>query len=416
MNKAFFKGNRKKFVFLLIFFFIYLFGISISFAADNQTYKMQVDIPGFKANSGNVNLLPDYIKAIYIFACSIGGILAVLMIVFAGYKYIFSAGNQKNIEEAKSMIVSSLSGLALLFCSWLLLNTINPKLLELKMPEIGVKTEALEIKIPPGRSGLDICTMKTGEKGIKLNRPIKEEMTRDKSLWEKFGDAVFNFLVLNPEASQQSLEREVCKQYCIASNFCDPNFVVKASDLAAGKLSDKCVKVIGIWPDDKNYECCVCQKSMTLTRDNLISNIYLNYDFDTGIKNQIKDASDDLINLLGCMVGAGESKLKPKEGKISSITDSEPTCFDSRGAFKQQCNSKKGIIKDCCAHTKNSCHYGGTKCTGSYAVDFGNQEKLEKIKKAANKCKADHVFPEGNPVNHIHVSIGITNKCECNEK
>jgi hypothetical protein len=66
-----------------------------------------------------------------------------------------------------------------------------------------------------------------------------------------------------------------------------------------------------------------------------------------------------------------------------------------------------------CSHTANSCHYGGSKCTGySYAVDFATNVKCSKIRTAALQCNI------GAWVNweddHTHVSINNTN-CGCAE-
>lgn len=80
--------------------------------------------------------ITDYISKLYTFGLGIGGILAVLMIVIGGILYSVSgAVDQK--AEGKSMILSALFGLVLLFGSFLLLKTINPQLIILKNPGPG---------------------------------------------------------------------------------------------------------------------------------------------------------------------------------------------------------------------------------------------------------------------------------------
>jgi len=66
-----------------------------------------------------------------------------------------------------------------------------------------------------------------------------------------------------------------------------------------------------------------------------------------------------------------------------------------------------------CAHSKNSCHYGGTNCAGkSYAVDFGNETYGNEIYWAAKACQPNaFVLDEDS---HIHVSIGSVYNCGCN--
>lgn len=60
-----------------------------------------------------------------IFACMVGGLL-----------WMMAGGNASRVDTAKRMIFSSLFGMVLAFTSYLILQGINPRLLELKLPEI----------------------------------------------------------------------------------------------------------------------------------------------------------------------------------------------------------------------------------------------------------------------------------------
>ncbi|MFA6407563.1 MAG: pilin [Candidatus Paceibacterota bacterium] len=71
--------------------------------------------------------IPGYISTLYQFAVGISGIVAVGMIVIGGI-YISVSGSVDKKSEGKDMITQALFGLALLLGSWLILNTINPKL------------------------------------------------------------------------------------------------------------------------------------------------------------------------------------------------------------------------------------------------------------------------------------------------
>ncbi len=72
------------------------------------------------------------INNVYKYALVISSIAAVMMIIFAGYAYIFSGGNEKQAASAKSWISTSLVGLAVLLTGFLLLRQINPNLLTIK--------------------------------------------------------------------------------------------------------------------------------------------------------------------------------------------------------------------------------------------------------------------------------------------
>jgi len=90
-------------------------------ASDDLGYG--VDIP--ETPKSSVTDFDTYIKAILKFANTAGVALATLMLIYAGYKYMTSQGNPTAINEAKDIIIGSLSGLALLLLTSLILNVLN---------------------------------------------------------------------------------------------------------------------------------------------------------------------------------------------------------------------------------------------------------------------------------------------------
>lgn len=106
-------------------------------------FKPNVPIPGigFLANKA-INVTPDlvarYFNAIYYFLVSLAGVLALAVIVFAGFQWINAGGNSEKISSAQNMIVGALVGLFLALFSYTLLQMVNPDLLNL--PSIGAQT------------------------------------------------------------------------------------------------------------------------------------------------------------------------------------------------------------------------------------------------------------------------------------
>lgn len=82
------------------------------------------------------SLLSAYFSALFNFAIVVASILAVIVIIIAGLKYIGAAGNPAVINDAKDQIYWAILGLILALSSWMILNIINPKLVELNL---GVK-------------------------------------------------------------------------------------------------------------------------------------------------------------------------------------------------------------------------------------------------------------------------------------
>jgi hypothetical protein len=64
----------------------------------------------------------------YKWALSVGGIVALIVIVYGGFLYTTSGGSPERIKNAKSWIAAAFSGMLLLYGSFILLNLINPEL------------------------------------------------------------------------------------------------------------------------------------------------------------------------------------------------------------------------------------------------------------------------------------------------
>ena len=100
----------------------------------NLKFIPNISIPGaskFQQGVGTdvtQSLLPEYIQSLYKFFVGIAGILAVVMIAIGGLIWLFSGGDSGKITKAKEIIVGAIVGLILVLTSYLILNTINPKL------------------------------------------------------------------------------------------------------------------------------------------------------------------------------------------------------------------------------------------------------------------------------------------------
>ena len=125
------------------------------------------------------------------------------------------------------------------------------------------------------------------------------------------------------------------------------------------------------------------------------------FGYQSGIAAETSAASVALSQLISCMAATVPGNV----GQISSISDTYITSGQKTWA---QCRQGQ------CQHAANSCHYGGTSCGDqSYAVDFGDEQDAQILTNAANQCSSGKAWTsyEGN---HLHVSIGEANGCNCN--
>lgn len=103
----------------------------------SSTYQNQEKIPG----SAQTTNFVEYLKSIINFGFAVIGILALFMLLIGAYQYLMAAGTD-NASSAKETISSALLGLLLGLCAWVILNKINPDLVEMKEPTASSATSS----------------------------------------------------------------------------------------------------------------------------------------------------------------------------------------------------------------------------------------------------------------------------------
>lgn len=114
-------------------------GISTATVIVGNGYVPSVSIPGI----GIPTSFSSYLIGLYKFALSVVGIFALIMIMYAGIRYMTSAGNPAAMGDAKDAIYNAILGLALALLSWLIITTINPELTMIKKPLMGYTNPAM---------------------------------------------------------------------------------------------------------------------------------------------------------------------------------------------------------------------------------------------------------------------------------
>lgn len=119
--------------------------------APNFSYELEVPIGNFNLVTGGIG---QYLSTIYNFGVSIAGILAVVMIMYGGFRWLTAMGSSGTITKAKETIVAAIVGLVLLLCSYLLLYTINPNFV--KTPGFSI----IKISLPATTTDMN-CSWST---------------------------------------------------------------------------------------------------------------------------------------------------------------------------------------------------------------------------------------------------------------
>jgi hypothetical protein len=138
---------------------------------NNPLSKLQIKIPGLDkmmeehkvtCSSDNTRCsipwISLYIAAWYKYLIGGIGILATVMMMYAGVLWITAAGSSEQIGKAKGFIGSSLTGLILAISSYMILYQINPDLINLKPIEVAIPGKKAEPIVLTSQKDADIRT------------------------------------------------------------------------------------------------------------------------------------------------------------------------------------------------------------------------------------------------------------------
>ena len=128
---------------ILLFVFCALLTLCLFFVATTpnasaQTYKLLAPLPQGEATVDVETGFSTYAANLFWFLLSAAVILALVMMIIGGVEYVGSAGNTSLVGDAKGRMLNALLGLLLALSAWLILNLINPDLVDFKItiPEI----------------------------------------------------------------------------------------------------------------------------------------------------------------------------------------------------------------------------------------------------------------------------------------
>ncbi len=136
-------------------------------------FNFQIPLPGLPTQVSGADvaagkLLPMYFVAIYGFLLRAAGIFAVLMLMYAGIRWLTAGGDSSHTTEAKKIMGDALFGLLLALGSYTFLYTINPDLVDTKavkpdgISSITVDIEKGTFTADPSKPGACCFAKKTG--------------------------------------------------------------------------------------------------------------------------------------------------------------------------------------------------------------------------------------------------------------
>ncbi|MBX4186860.1 MAG: pilin [Candidatus Doudnabacteria bacterium] len=112
--------------------------VATSYASPNvpgPTVSQPASVPP-TGTAPDTKSLPKLINQIYVWGLGLSVLLALLMMVLGGYYIMTAAGNAEQATKGKEFITSALIGVVIIFTAYLLLNQINPDLVNFNLDSL----------------------------------------------------------------------------------------------------------------------------------------------------------------------------------------------------------------------------------------------------------------------------------------
>lgn len=123
-------------------------------------FQPQVPIPGFETkdlfNDNSTSPIAKLIKALYAYGIRIITLIALVAVIIGGFMWATAGGSKQKVGEAQQWIKSGISGILLISFAYVILRTINVKLVDLETREIAsVSPTKIEGKSDPEQAAED---------------------------------------------------------------------------------------------------------------------------------------------------------------------------------------------------------------------------------------------------------------------
>ena len=110
-------------------------GVFLFFSSANAQYNPISPLPGM--NPEGTFVIANYVPLVVTLSIALAALLAVVMLVAAGFMYITAAGSPGTLEKAKKYAFDAIVGLLIAIGYWLILSAINPAILGGDIPSLA---------------------------------------------------------------------------------------------------------------------------------------------------------------------------------------------------------------------------------------------------------------------------------------
>jgi len=117
--------RNKKLSEIAIFLVTFIFTLSFAYLTSAQVQIPQVPGQASGAFGGGQQTIRQIIVNILTLALQIAGFLAILFVIYGGFRYMTSGGSEEGAEAGKKILTNAIIGLAVIILSYVILAVIS---------------------------------------------------------------------------------------------------------------------------------------------------------------------------------------------------------------------------------------------------------------------------------------------------
>jgi len=128
----------KKYKYILLIFLL-LLSFQSAYAVENNYPEIKTPFGTYSINESST--LTDYVSYAFMMIIAMGAVILLVILIWSGVNFIMSGGDPGRISKAREMAINGFMGMIILLSVFLILNSINPGIVNTENPNLSECSE-----------------------------------------------------------------------------------------------------------------------------------------------------------------------------------------------------------------------------------------------------------------------------------
>jgi len=152
----------KKYKYILLIFLLLLSFQSV-YAVENNYPEIKTPFGTYSINESST--LTDYVSYAFMMIIAMGAVILLVILIWSGVNFIMSGGDPGRISKAREMAINGFMGMIILLSVFLILNSINPGIINTENPNLSECSEGgILLTLNDGTNITKTCISQSSEK------------------------------------------------------------------------------------------------------------------------------------------------------------------------------------------------------------------------------------------------------------